>query len=49
MNDSGVVLKPACRYVHNGEVLEKGNHVDLMKIEGGKYASFWNLQAQDFL
>ncbi|KAJ2926715.1 hypothetical protein H1R20_g10365, partial [Candolleomyces eurysporus] len=35
-------------YIDKGEVLEAGNHVNLMK-KNGEYAKFWNLQAQDFL
>lgn len=35
-------------YIHKGEVLEAGNHVQLLKKDG-EYAKFWNLQAQDFL
>ncbi|KAJ3547942.1 hypothetical protein NMY22_g1464 [Coprinellus aureogranulatus] len=36
-------------YIHHGEILEAGNHVELMKKPEGEYAKFWNLQAQDFL
>jgi ABC-type multidrug transport system fused ATPase/permease subunit len=37
------------RYIRKGEVIEAGNHRELMKLEEGEYAKFWNLQAQDFL
>ncbi|KAJ3547937.1 hypothetical protein NMY22_g1463 [Coprinellus aureogranulatus] len=36
-------------YIHQGEVLEAGSHVELMKKPEGEYAKFWNLQAQDFI
>ena len=39
---------PLCSYIAKGELMEAGNHVELMKKDG-EYAKFWNMQVEDFL
>ncbi|TEB32319.1 P-loop containing nucleoside triphosphate hydrolase protein [Coprinellus micaceus] len=35
-------------YIAKGQLMEAGNHVELMKKDG-EYAKFWNMQVEDFL
>jgi ATP-binding cassette subfamily B protein len=34
--------------MENGKIVEEGNHDELLKLEGGMYKKFWNIQVDGF-